>query len=132
VKEYRFEIARRGYRRFTWRFVVINGDRRRVLARARRDYRSPKAVKRVIDRLREAEVVDLSGANDDGRFPLPTTSFRIVPGVVPLMVTEGPVEYEPPPVQPAVREEAAEDKPAKAASKPRRSTRGAKRGAKKS
>jgi hypothetical protein len=93
-KDYHFEIVRRTYRRFSWRFVVIEEDgRRRVLDRSHRDYRSRKRVRRAILAMQSAHVDDCSGSDGD-LFPLPATSFRIVGGVVPLMVDGSPVEFD--------------------------------------
>lgn len=83
--KFRFEIVRRG-NRFGWIFVKVDRGRRRVLARSVRDYRSPGKAEDAIDRLRGAPVDDTTVERDP--FPLPATSFRIVPGVVPLIVDE--------------------------------------------
>jgi hypothetical protein len=87
-KQYRFEILRRGDGRYYWLFVVLERRRRRVLARSTRDYRSAEKAKGAIAKLlRTTNVFDTTG----DLFPLPATHFRIVPGVVPLMVEEFPV-----------------------------------------
>ena len=87
MKQYRFEIVRRGNDRFYWLFVVVKRSGRRVLARSARDYGSPRKVRGAIETLQS---VDVDTTEDP--FTLPATSFRIVPGVVPLMVEEFPVE----------------------------------------
>ena len=87
-KQYRFEILRRGDGGYYWLFVVLERRRRRVLARSTRDYRSAEKAKGAIAKLRRTtNVFDTTG----DLFPLPATHFRIVPGVVPLMVEEFPV-----------------------------------------
>ena len=87
-KQYRFEILRRGDDRFYWLFVVLERRRRRVLARSTRDYGSAQKAKAAIAKLQRAtNVVDTT----DDPFSLPETHFRVVPGVVPLMVEEFPV-----------------------------------------
>jgi hypothetical protein len=121
VKQYRFEIVRQTYRRYSWRFVVIEKDgRRRVLDRSHRDYRSPKRVERAIRAMKGAEI-DPTSLTDRDPFELPATSFRIVGGVVPLMVQTSPGEYEvsslqlavpPLAVQPPAVEKPAVEKPA--------------------
>jgi hypothetical protein len=83
--KFRFEIVRRG-NRFGWIFVKVDRGRRRVLARSVRDYRSPEKAEDAIDRLRGAPVDDTTVERDP--FPLPATSFRIVSGVVPLIVDD--------------------------------------------
>jgi hypothetical protein len=88
MKQHRFEIVQRGNDRYSWRFVVEGRRRRRVLARGARTYRSPEKVTRAINKLKSATIADQT----DKPFPLPETSFRIVSGVVPLMVEEHPVE----------------------------------------
>ena len=93
MKSYRFEVVRRRYDRYGWHVVSIDGPRRRVLARSARTYRSPKRVKRAIARLQTAQVVDVSGTDENG-VSLPATSFGVVPGVVPLIVAERPADYE--------------------------------------
>jgi hypothetical protein len=88
---YRFEIVRRKSDRFGWRVVAIDDVRRRVLGRSERSYPSRKKAKKAIDALRVAYVDDTTRPRDG--FPLPTTRFEVVPGVLPLIVAEGPVEY---------------------------------------
>jgi hypothetical protein len=90
MNPYRFEIVRRAFDRFGWVFVRIDDRGRRILARSERSYRSRKRVKRAIAALKEAPIVDAT--EDYLPFPLPATSFRFVPGVVPLIVDESPVE----------------------------------------
>jgi uncharacterized protein YegP (UPF0339 family) len=132
MKESQFEIVRRPNGRFAWRFVVRKDGRPRVLARSARDYRTRARAVEAIDTMREADVVDAGGA-DPEPFPLPVTRFRIVSGVVPLIVDEFPTEYESQ-VQAAARQarleaprqaaavEAAEPKraPKRSKAKPRR------------
>ena len=92
-----FEIVRRPYDRYAWLFVEVEDGRRRVLARSDRGYRSTKKLRSAIDDLRkvlpDAEVVDATSPPDPDGFELPTTGFRFVSGVVPLVVEEGPVDY---------------------------------------
>ena len=94
MKSYRFEVVRRRYDRFGWNVVAIDGARRRVLARSERTWRSPKRAKRAIAAVQGADVVDVSNGpgGDGGR--LPTTTFGVVPGVLPLIVAERPDDYE--------------------------------------
>lgn len=94
-KQYRFEILRRGDDRFYWLFVVLEGRRRRVLARSTRDYRSARKAMGAIAKLRRTtHVVDTTV----DPFPLPATHFHVVPGVLPLVLEEFPVvEPEPEP-----------------------------------
>lgn len=84
--KFRFEIVRRGNGRFGWIFVRVGDGKRRLLARSVRDYRSPDKVKDAIDKMDGARVDDTTVGDDP--FPLPATSFRIVSGVVPLIVDE--------------------------------------------
>jgi hypothetical protein len=108
LKVFRFEIFRQTYRRYAWRFVVIEEGRTRVLARSHRGYRSVKRVKRAIGRL-QAAADALRGASvvnvcDTDAFPLPDTSFRVFFDVVPLVVEQSPViEDRVSSVQPAVQ-----------------------------
>jgi hypothetical protein len=122
-KQYRFEILRRGDGGYYWLFVVLERRRRRVLARSTRDYRSAEKAKGAIAKLRRTtNVFDTTG----DLFPLPATHFRIVPGVVPLMVEEFPVEDSeaeafrpmPRPLQDTPGETADEPTPTEAAAKP--------------
>jgi hypothetical protein len=102
VKHHRFEIVRRTYRGYSWRFVVLKDGQRQVLARSHRDYRSRKKVKRAIDALQHADVVDLSVT------PVPVllhSTFGILPGVTPLMVGDYTVAYAASSLQPAVQED---------------------------
>jgi hypothetical protein len=139
---YRFEIFRQTYRRFSWRFVVIEVGGRRVLARSHRGYRSPKRVRRAIrtlkqaaDALQKAEVVNVC---DTDAFPLPATSFQVLYDVVPLMVDEFPVIEDEVPsaqpvgqsLQPVVQQDVVEPEPpeAAAAAKPKPAVRGGPRG----
>ena len=92
TKEHRFEIVRRPNDRFGWDFVVRDEDRRRVRARSTRDYRSPEKANDAIFKMEGAQVFDLSGEEEP--FRLPTTSFQVVPGVVPLLVQEFPAEFD--------------------------------------
>jgi hypothetical protein len=108
LKVFRFEIFRQTYRRYAWRFVVIEEGRTRVLARSHRGYRSVKRVKRAIGRL-QAAAGALQGANvvnvcEADAFPLPDTSFQVFFDVVPLVVEQSPViEDRVSSVQPAVQ-----------------------------
>lgn len=89
MKPFRFfQIVRRGNGRFYWLFVSVKGRRRRVLARSTRDYSSVQKAAGAIDKLRAAIV---PGSIEEP-FELPETSFHRVPGVVPLVVDEFPVE----------------------------------------
>jgi hypothetical protein len=90
MKEYRIEIVRRSWRRFGWVFVRIDERGRRVLARSDRSYKSRKRVRQAIDALREARVFDATKGY--APFPLPATGFRLVPGVVPLIVDDSPLD----------------------------------------
>jgi hypothetical protein len=93
MKPYRFEIVRRAFGRFGWIFVRIDERGRRVLARSERSWRSRKGVRKAIAALDDAPIFDAT--KDYLPFPLPVTRFRFVPGVVPLIVDESPVEEEP-------------------------------------
>jgi hypothetical protein len=87
-KKVRFEIVRRGDR-YYWLFVARKRGRRRVLARSARDFRSPENAMEAIDDLRNADcVLDTTG----DPFQLPATSFHIVSGVAPLIVSQFLVE----------------------------------------
>lgn len=97
--KFRFEIVRRGNGRFGWIFVRVEGTRR-VLARSVRDYGSPEKVNDAIDKMRAAPVDDTTVGSD--AFPLPTTSFRIVSGVVPLVVEDSPTDFDPSDFEPGV------------------------------
>jgi hypothetical protein len=92
MTKHRFEIVRQTHDRYSWLFVEVEDGQRLVLARADRDYSSPKKVRRAIQKLQgavpDADVAELE------RFALPATSFRFVPGVVPLVVEEFPVERD--------------------------------------
>jgi hypothetical protein len=89
MKSFRFfQIVRRGNGRFYWLFVSVKGRRRRVLARSTRDYSSAQKAAGAIDKLRGAIVL----GSIDEPFRLPETSFHRVPGVLPLVVDEFPVE----------------------------------------
>jgi len=90
MKEYRIEIVRRACGRFGWVFVRIDERGRRVLARSDRSYKSRKRVRQAITALRDADVFDATKGY--APFPLPTTSFKLVPGVVPLIVDESPLD----------------------------------------
>jgi hypothetical protein len=96
----RFEIVRRAFGRFGWDFVVVDDGRRRVLARSQRSYGSKKRVRKAIAALKEARIVDATGTNGYEPIPLPATSFQFVPGVLPLIVEESPVEYDPSELRP--------------------------------
>jgi hypothetical protein len=88
VTSYSFEIVRRPNDRFSWVFVEVRGDRRRVLARADRDYRYKERAEKAIGVIKKkawgAEVFDGTGATDD--FDLPVRGFEIAPYVVPLVI----------------------------------------------
>ena len=92
MTKHRFEIVRQTHDRYSWLFVEVEDGQRLVLARADRDYGSPKKVRRAIQKLQravpDADVAELV------RFALPATSFQFVPGVVPLVVEESPVERD--------------------------------------
>ena len=88
---YRFEIVRRKSDRFGWRVVAIDGARRRVVGRSERSYRSRKKVWKAIDALQVANVDDTTRPRRGSH--LPDTRFEVVPGVLPLIVAERPVEY---------------------------------------
>jgi uncharacterized protein YegP (UPF0339 family) len=95
---HRFEIFRQTYDRWSWRFVVVDDDQSRVLARSGRTYRSRRRARRAIRALKRtvpgAPVVVTGPSGQEG-FPLPATSFAFVPGVVPLVVGRPPSVYEP-------------------------------------
>jgi hypothetical protein len=88
---YRFEIVRRNSDRFGWRIVVVDDAGRRVLGLSERSYRSRKKANRAIDALRAAYVDDTTRRRDG--FTLPDTKSEVLPGVLPLIVSERPVEY---------------------------------------
>jgi hypothetical protein len=74
-------------------FVAVFDGRPRVLARAGRDYRSRKKVRRAIGRLRN--VFPRAKIRGKGRFHLPYAKFEIVPGVLPLRVQASQSGYVP-------------------------------------
>jgi uncharacterized protein YegP (UPF0339 family) len=120
---YRFEIVRGFNDRFAWVFVVEDENRRRILARSTRDFRSRARAEKAIDKMRDAAIAP--GVPGPEPFPLPTTSFQIVPGVVPLIVDDFPTEIASPRLRTAaapVAEPPAKPKkrPAARKSKPRR------------
>jgi hypothetical protein len=86
MKEFRIEIVRRLNGRYAWLFVRRAGDKRRVLGRSARDYRSLEGVMKAVERLQGA-VIDVGDSGQEP-FALPETSFRLVSGVVPLVVPE--------------------------------------------
>ena len=90
MKEYRIEIVRRACGRFGWIFVRIDERGRRVIARSDRSWKSRKRVRNAIAALRDADVFDAT--EDYAPIPLPATRFALVPGVVPLIVDESPLE----------------------------------------
>jgi hypothetical protein len=94
MKRYHFEIVRRECGRFGWEFVRIDDQGRRVLAHSERSYGSKKRVRRAIAAVRGARLVDTT-TTVRVPFPLPVTSFALVPGVVPLIVAAGAAEYDP-------------------------------------
>jgi hypothetical protein len=88
---YRVEIVRRRSDRFGWRVVAIDGARRREVGRSERSYRSRKKVRQAIDALQVAYVDDTTRPRRGS--PLPDTTFEVIPGVLPLIVADRPVEY---------------------------------------
>ena len=142
-KQFRFEIIRRGDDRYYWLFVVLERRRRRrrrrVLARSTRDYRS---VQKTIDAIAKLQSATNVFDTTDDAIRLPVTFFQRVPGVVPLMIEEFPVEddeieatpvlglpREGPPAAQAAATEATAESPAAQAPKPtRRRASRAKRG----
>jgi uncharacterized protein YegP (UPF0339 family) len=96
VNEHWFEIVRRTYGRYSWVFVEVDGQRRRILARSDRDYGSKKKVKRAIAGLKkdfsDAVIRDATRSPACEPFPLPVAHFHVVSGVVPLIVDEAPVD----------------------------------------
>jgi hypothetical protein len=104
MKPYRFEIVRRGFGGFGWIIVRIDDQGRRVLGRSERSYSSRKGVRRAIAAFAGAPVVDAT--NDHPPFPLPDSSFRFLPGVVPLIVDESPVEEDDAEAAPAEDDDA--------------------------
>jgi hypothetical protein len=129
VTTYRFEIVRRATGRYSWRLVGVKDGRRRVLARAHRDWRSLTKVEDVVAALQAAPVDDVSGTIED-RFPLPATSFGFVSGVLPLIVEEPPSEFglasRQPAFQPSLVDEQLAQRsapaPARAAKRGKRTT----------
>ena len=93
VSRYSFEIIRRGFDRFSWVFVEVCDGRRRVLARADRDFRKKKQARRAAcalqDAVADAEIIDATGGNDPS--DLPATSFEIAPYALPLVVGPPPI-----------------------------------------
>jgi uncharacterized protein YegP (UPF0339 family) len=88
VTEYQFEIVKRAKGRFSWVFFEADGGRRRVLARADRDYRNKKRAKKAICTLRDqasgAELLPGKCSSDDT--DLPPTYFELTPPSTPLPV----------------------------------------------
>jgi hypothetical protein len=83
VNPYFFEIVRRGGDRYSWILVRDRDGRRRVLARAHRDYRSPRKARRAVEALKEVVgAADIVTAFD--HYPLPVATFEVVAGVLPL------------------------------------------------
>jgi hypothetical protein len=83
VNPYFFEIVRRGGDRYSWILVRDHDDRRRVLARAHRDYRSLRKARRAVEALKEVVgAADIVTAFD--HYPLPVATFEVVAGVLPL------------------------------------------------
>jgi hypothetical protein len=93
--QYWFEIFRQSFDRWSWRFVENRDGKRRVLARSSRDFRSRRRARRSIRRLRR----NILGAPiivvGQGGFPLPASTFTIVPGVQPLPVQRSSDDFEP-------------------------------------
>jgi hypothetical protein len=96
VTRHWFEIVRRGFDRYAWLFVEVQGDRRRVLARSTRDWGSRKKVRKAIRDLKRdvpgARIIDTTRPGDRDRFRLPATAFQFVPRVMPLVVRESPLD----------------------------------------
>jgi hypothetical protein len=90
MQQHRFEIVRRAFGRFGWIFVRIHDRERCVLARSARSYHSKEDVRQAIAALDDAPIVDVTKGRRP--FPLPVRSFKLVRGVVPLIVDESPVE----------------------------------------
>jgi hypothetical protein len=88
VTSYSFEIVGRPDDRYSWKFVEDRGDRRRVLARADRDYRHKERAEKAIGVIKkkawDAQVFDATDPTDD--FDLPVRGFEIAPYVVPLVI----------------------------------------------
>ena len=78
-----FEIVERPYDRYSWILVEYRRDRRRVIARTNRDYRSPRKAYRAAQRLQraieDAEIVDAFSRTRDYR-------FEVLEDVLPLPV----------------------------------------------
>jgi len=137
MKRHWFEIVRRAAKRYSWLFVEVRDGQQRVLAYSARDYRSRKKARKAVAALQRvvpgAEVFELC---DRDRFTVPASNFRLVSGVLPLVVGESPIAYpsavirrrEPKrrssqakmrerpeeavsPAQPAVQQRAAETEP---------------------
>ena len=122
MKDSHFVIVHRFNDRYAWLFVVGEGRRRRVLARSTRDFRSRAKAKKAINKMRGAPVAPRDPRRKP--FPLPTTSFQIVPGVVPLIVEDAPefedaVEASPRAAAVAVAKPAKRPKKRAAARKPK-------------
>jgi hypothetical protein len=97
MRQFWFEIVPRSFDRYGWLFVGLKQDRRRVLARSGRDYRSPDKARDAIVALQEmAAFVPIveAGSTADEPLPLPATSFAFVSGVLPLVVREFPFEED--------------------------------------
>jgi hypothetical protein len=92
--QYWFEIFRQSLGRWSWRFVENRDGERRVLARSSRDFRSRRRVRRSIRRLRRNVLGAPVIVVGQGGFPLPTSTFTIVPGVQPLPVQRSSDEFE--------------------------------------
>src|SRR4051812_25142888 len=83
VNSYFFEIVERAFDRFSWILVVYRKGRRRVIARASRDYRTPRKAARAARRLKrivgDAPIVFAVA-------PAPDFTFEVLRDVLPLPV----------------------------------------------
>ena len=86
-----FEIVERPYDRYSWILVEYRRDRRRVIARTNRDYRSPRKAYRAAQRLQraieDAEIVDAFSRTRDYR-------FEVLEDVLPLRTEQERTEQE--------------------------------------
>ena len=98
MRQYWFEIVRRNLDHYSWVFVERRDDTQRVLVRSNRHYDTPDevkdAIKAFLGAAATADIIEPDGSTEEEPFPLPATSFKLVPGVVPLPVEAFPVEHD--------------------------------------
>jgi hypothetical protein len=83
VNSYFFEIVERAFDRYSWILVVYQSGRRRVIARANRDFRSARKAAKAAEGLKAI----VKGAQIVRAFPTaPDHSFQILRDVLPLPV----------------------------------------------